>query len=636
MIKRNYSNQKKTFGLLLLLLSISNISFAGWEEYNYPDGLFSVKFPTKPTIKKDGAYTIVTSIKGTTAYQVVYLDQDYDIAASSEEMYQQSFGMYGTIEGETQAISVSGLTGKKANVKNGAAIYNVIVWQTATRNWTLCVGKTIGKVSEDGQKEFFDTFKVTTGNNTSTSNTTSANNSGSNPNADFDSYEYLKSYIFPNIANEDEIGDWTYPNLSSLESHLKINYPELKKKIEEEGEAAFQTSNKGKKALAYMNTELPQLYPIVPQIIDRYLKVYEDKQTAEKNGDDFAKGMVEGVPQLKFLVMVKRFASDLYIVSNDANIKASLDKVSNRYEQAISEVDFINSPTHAKRLDEIVIYKGSPTIGNENLADEASFIAWGKGQTIFAYWPKNFKSSKNDVKLKFRMDKGYYFYQEIYFDNETRKEKFNTRGHLRFDFFPNPESLTYTTLYEFDSHINFLAYFIDQTNGYHELEMEIEAGNYTMKQTLEVYVDDNSRAAMEKLKTALILQKIAHTMLPICEDGTGIISNKDYFTSNGYGTLLKYVQTDPVIEMKDGEWPHPVIGHSSGGWGIVKQPDGSLEIIRIGVSRKLNTQHWVASISPLPSKYFMTGNSTYSSAIGNHGYKMLPENASKCIYWDWE
>ncbi|UKN00466.1 hypothetical protein K6119_12060 [Paracrocinitomix mangrovi] len=628
------SKPKTRIGILLFILLTSGNSFAGWKEYSYPKGKFSIQFPTEPTIKEDGAYTMVTSVNGTTAYQVVYLSEDYDIAASSERMYTQSFGMYGSIEGNVEEISSNGLNGRKAKVKNGASIYNVIVWQTATRNWTLCVGKTIGKVSEETQNEFFSTFKVNGNQSSTVASTTATNNS--NENGTFDSYEYLKKKTFPFIANQDEIGDWQYPSIDKLMDHIKIDYVDLKSKIDQYGESAFQNSNAGKNALKYINTDLPTLYPIVPQIVDKYLKVYEDKQAAEKAGDDFAKGMVDGEPQLKFLKVLIEFTDDLYAISKDAGIKASNEKVRARYNKAVSEVDFINSTVHAKRLDELVLYSGSPKIGEEKESDEQKVLGWGKGETMFAYWPKNFKSSKNDVKLKFRIDGGAFFYQELYFDNETRKEQFKTRGHLRFDFFPDPEQLDYKTLYEYDGHINFLSYFIDQSNGMHKLEFAIEAGNYTMEKTIEVLVDDNSKKEMEKLKQALILKKIESTVLPICEDGSGIIANKDYFTTNGFGTLLKYVQTDPVTEMKDGKWPYPVIGHSSGGWGIVKQSDGSLEIIRIGVSRKLNGQNWMASISPLPSKYDMVGNKTYNSAIGNHGYKMNVDNAGKCFYWEWE
>src|SRR5690606_7174005 len=74
-------------------------------------------------------------------------------------------------------------------------------------------------------------------------------------------------------------------------------------------------------------------------------------------------------------------------------------------------------------------------------------------------------------------------------------------------------------------------------------------------------ITDANKTKIKALRDLLVEKRIASVVMPECGDNNSMISNKSDLAK--YGTFLKFVGTTTIEEVKDPNWPFPVIGHGT-------------------------------------------------------------------------
>ncbi|WP_291724330.1 hypothetical protein [Bernardetia sp.] len=609
---------------------------ADWQTYNYSEGKFKMNFPANPATETDGDYKTLTASDGKQVYRVTFITRDATFE-NPQEHIDAAFTSYGNVNGSVKKLNNGNLKGQEAKVKSGTNNFLIRVWMSEYRIWILITAKQLGKIDEKKANVFFDSFvanientNVATTQSNSSSNASSSSSS-SNNDGSFDAMAYFKSKTFPHISNINDIMGWK--GYSMLQMFVNNDLSDIKEKIDTYGEANISTSYAGKKGIQFMNQDLPKIYPLFPQIINQYLEGVSI--TPAKDGEDF----VQGKPRLLYLKKVADLASDFETVNPNAETKAAHKKAIETYNKAISAAPYIKGNYHKNNLGQVALFKDEIPVGEGSKEKTSKILSPKNGKFLVGYFPNPLNSGQRYVGMKWRKKDGFTYSQKLFVWKKDEETFLKNNGAIGFNVFPNPESLDYKSGYQYDVHLNILKFLLNLPNGSHELEIGFTRDKMANTNTEIGYntfvfeMNEASRSEIQSLFDKLLQRRIEATMPQACRDDRKMISNLEGFGK--YGKLLKFVHTDTPSEVKDAKWPHPVIGYATSGWAAIERPNGTVEIIPIGLFKKVNGTVWnFTAIDQIPSLFEMSGDKTLFSGRGEFGYLMKKENISKCHEWE--
>lgn len=601
-----------------------------WQTYQYPEGKFKIDLPAEPSSEVDGDYKTITAVGDKQVYRVTFLTKDGFIE-DKEGFFQHSFDMYGSIKGEVKKMQENGLESRYATVKKGLSTFLIKVWQSDSRIWTLVCAKQTGKIDETMAERFFDSFKVEISGITTTSVATNIEDTSpsSKQPASGDLKSYINSKVIPDLNFLSKAQNWY---ASTLTDFLELDAPKFLETVNGNKAQMAQLGFNGKKALEFAQN-IDNIKPIASQVIENYLQMVKNSGNAR---------FIEGKTRIAFLSDVATLADDfMQIFPEDAGVKSAKVKAETEMQNFVKSAPFISSPFHVQNMNDIVLFTKNIKVGQEPGASTTEVVAPDKGTKAIGYFSKNLLSSTNRVHLNITLKGQYKQVQQLFYWQNGLKDLLEKTGYAEFDFFPNPSELNFKSPYQFDPHINVLAYFLAQAEGQYEMELAFEIGR---KQNMggdtkitKTFTLDLSAANKQKIKTlheALLQKRIETIMMPKCTDNTNNIGNKDGFAK--YGKLLKYTQTDEVGVVRDqSKIGKPIIGKATGGWAAVELPDGSVELLKIGLSMPNGQTFWkFTALSTIPDDYEMVGATNYHPGKGKYGYLMKKENVAKCQIWE--
>ena len=633
------SKLKLLFGATLLCTLFSfvfnNVKANDWKTYNYNEGKFKINFPANPAEEINGDYKTLTASEGKQVYRVTFITRDASFG-NAEDYMKESFEGYGNINGDIKNIKNGNLKGQEAKVKSGANNFLIRIWMSEYRMWMLIVARQNGKVDEAQANTFFDSFSATiatTSIATSQNNTSSNSSNQSNSTTDnsFDAMSYFKAKNFPHISNINDLFGWK--QYSMLEMFVKNDLSDIKEKIDTYGEANLSTSYAGKQGIKFMNQDLPQIYPLFPQIINQYLEGVSI--TPVKTGEDY----VQGKPRLLYLKNVADLSEDFADVNPTAETKAAHKKAAETYNKAIDAAPYVKGEYYKNNLGKAALFTEEFAIGSASKDKESQIMSPNKGKFLVGYFPNPLNSGQRYVGMKWRKKDGITYSQKLFVWKKEEETFLKNNGAIGFNIFPNPEKLEYKSGYQYDVHLNILKFLLSLPNGTNELEVGFtrdKMANTNAEVGYNDFIFEMNEATRSELQTLFdkLLQKRIEVTVPFfCRDDRKMISNPEGFEK--YGKLLKFNHTGTPGEVKDSKWPHPVIGYASNGWATIERLDGSIEIIPIGLFKKVGTTIWrFTAIDQIPSLFEMNGSESLFSGRGEFGYLMKKENVSKCHDWE--
>ena len=414
-------------------------------------------------------------------------------------------------------------------------------------------------------------------------------------------------------------------HFDNLKYFLGYDLPGLKKIIEKYGEETVKkASYAGKEGVRFWG-ELPQVQSAIPGVIDKFLA--ENKKSA-------ALQYVVGLPRLLFLSQLIQFAKDFSAVfPDDAAIKSKIALTEQTYQDALNAAPYIVGNFHKSHIGEVVIFKNTCVVGKEDAAQVTNIISPENGLQLMAYFPYNLKGNKYEPGMRMQLS-NLEHHQEIFFWDANLGET----GHIAFNLFPDPASLNFSSHLQYEQHINFLSRLLDLPNGKHPVTIgfyrsPMEKIYTENRNPLYIEITDANKTKIKALRDLLVEKRIASVVMPECGDNNSMISNKSDLAK--YGTFLKFVGTTTIEEVKDPNWPFPVIGHGTAGWAAIERPNGTVEIIPLTLFKAVGQTTWMfKSIAPMSARFDLrAGTKTYNSGRGEFGYLMKKENVAKCGKW---
>lgn len=634
------SNLKILTRSTLLCIFFSFIIYqakADWKTYTYSEGKFEIDFPATPTTENDGDYKTLTASDGKQVYRITFLKRDATFD-NPQEFIDHSFSSYGQINGEIEKIENGSLNGQQASVKSGANNFLIRVWMSESRIWSLIVAKQNGKIDKDKANTFFDSFVVdvektnvaTTQSNSSSNSSTSSSNS-SNNDTRFDAMAYFKAKNFPHISNINSLMGWK--EYSTLEMFVNNDLSDIKEKIDTYGEQNISTSYAGKQGIKFMNQDLPKVYPLFPQIINQYLEGVSI--TPATQGEDF----VQGKPRLLYLKKVADLAADFEAVNPNTETKAAHKKALETYNKAINSAPFVKGEYYKNNLGKVALFTEEVAIEKATKEKESTILSPQNGKFLVGYFPNPLNSGQRYVGMKWQVKDGFTYSQKLFIWKKDEEAFLKNNGAIGFNVFPKVEELDYKSGYQYDVHLNILKFLLNLPNGSHELEIGFtrdKMANTNAEVGYDTFVFEMNEATRSQTQTLfdkLLQKRIEVTMPQICRDDRKMISNPEGFEK--YGKLLKFVHTGTPSEVKDAKWPHPVIGYGTNGWAAIERPNGTVEIIPIGLFKKVNGTVWsFTALDQILSLFEMNGDKSLFSGRGEFGYLMKKENVAQCHDWE--
>lgn len=604
-----------------------------WQTFSYPEGAFSIDLPAEPNEEVDADYKTITAVGGKQVYRVTFLTNGEGQINDKEGFFQHSFDMYGTIKGEVQKMQKNDLEGRYATVKKGLSTFLIQVWQTDSRIWTLVCARQTGKIDEAMAKKFFDSFEVDMSGVTVSSVAT--NIEDDNPSAinkqpaSGDLKSYISSKVIPDLNFLSKAQNWY---ASTLTDFVKLDAPQFLETVNNNQAQMAQLGFNGKKALEFAQN-INNIKPIASQVIENYLQKVKNSGNAR---------FIEGKTKIAFLSDVASLADDFaQIFPNDAAVTLAQNKAKTEMQNFVKSAPFISSPFHVENMNKIILFTKNVKVGQESGASTSEVIAPDKGTKAIGYFSKNLLSSTNKVHLNITLKGQYKQVQQLFYWQNGLKDLLEKTGYAEFDFFPDANALNFKSPYQFDPHINVLAYFLAQADGQYEMELAFEigrkqnmGGDTKITQTFTLDLSAANKQKMKALHEALLQKRIETIMMPKCTDNTGNIGNKEGFAK--YGKLLKYTQTDEIGVVRDqSKIGKPIIGKNTDGWAAVERPNGDIELLKIGLSMPNGQTFWkFTSLSQMPSDYEMVGATNYHAGKGVFGYLMKKANVAKCQPWE--
>ncbi len=610
----------------------NNTSYSfDWKTYSYPEGKFQIDLPAKPNVEIDGDYKTITSMGDKQVYRVTFLTKDGYIE-DKEDFFQHSFDMYGSIKGEVKKMQENGLQGRYATVKKGISTFLIQVWQSEERIWTLVCAKQTGKIDEATANKFFDSFKADVSSITTSSIATNIEEDtspSSNQAASGDLKSYISSKVIPDLNFLSKAQNWY---ASTLTDFVTLDAPKFLETINNNKSQVQQLGFNGKKALEFAQN-IDNIKPIASQVIENYLQTVKNSGSAR---------FIEGKTKIAFLSDVASLADDFaQLFPNDAGVKSVKTKADTEMQNFVKSAPFISSPYHVQNMNKIVLFTKDVKVGQESGASTSEVIAPDKGIKAIGYFSKNLLSSTNRVHLNITLKGQYKQVQQLFYWQNGLKDLLEKTGYTEFNFFPDANALNFKSPYQFDPHINVLAYFLAQADGQYEMELAFEigrkqnmGGDTKITQTFSLDLSAANKQKMKALHDALLQKRIETIMMPKCTDNTGNIGNKEGFAK--YGKFLKYTQTDEIGVVRDqSKIGKPIIGKNTGGWAAIERPDGTVELMKIGLSMPNGQSFWkFTSLSQMPSDYEMVGATNYHAGKGEFGYLIKKANVAKCQPWE--